>query len=198
MPEKIEVLDDEPAARARATLSAWAREHHTHLLAGFALIHVDHRSNRAWLFDDGGGLKADYAKRHLVPLVERQFRPGENDEVVAIHGRRVGVVICKDMDFPRLAGRYRRAGAESVIVQAWDFDIDAVFHARMAVLRGIEQGFTVIRAARQGLLTVSDLFGRIVCDWAFRAASATIPQREVVRSASFSFARDPERIPVRP
>lgn len=164
LPEKIEVLDEQAAARARATLSAWARDHRTHLLAGFALTEPDHRSNRAWLFDNCGGLKADYAKRHLVPLVERQFRPGERDAVVAIQGRSMGIAICKDMDFPRLAARYRRAGAEAVLVPAWDFDVDAVFHARMAVLRGIEQGFTVIRAARRGLLTISDPFGRIAAE----------------------------------
>jgi hypothetical protein len=34
-----------------------------------------------------------------------------------------------------------------------------VFNSRMAVLRGVEQGFSVIRAANQGLLTVSDPYG---------------------------------------
>jgi apolipoprotein N-acyltransferase len=32
----------------------------------------------------------------------------------------------------------------------------------MAILRGVESGFTVVRSARLGLLTVSDRYGRIV------------------------------------
>ncbi len=34
----------------------------------------------------------------------------------------------------------------------------------MAVLRGVESGFTVVRAAKQGLLTVSDDRGRILAE----------------------------------
>jgi apolipoprotein N-acyltransferase len=47
---------------------------------------------------------------------------------------------------------------------AWDFVSDGEYHARMAVLRGIEQGFSVIRTANQGRLTVSDPYGRIVAE----------------------------------
>ena len=60
------------------------------------------------------------------------------------------------MGFPRLAARYGRAGVEAMLSPAWDFVSDGEDHARMAVLRGIEQGFSVIRTASQGRLTVSD------------------------------------------
>ena len=49
-----------------------------------------------------------------------------------------------------------------MLVPAYDFDRDASLHASMAVLRGVEGGFSVVRAARHGLLTVSDRYGRIV------------------------------------
>lgn len=164
LPEKIEILDAASAERMRGRLSAWAREHRTYLLAGFAIVNPDYRDNRAWLFDPTGDLKVDYAKRHLVPLVETRFRPGDNDAVITHAGRTLGVAICKDMDFPRLARRYGRAGVQVMLIPAWDFDVDGVFHSRMAVLRGVEQGFSVIRAANQGVLTVSDPYGRIVAE----------------------------------
>jgi apolipoprotein N-acyltransferase len=164
LPEKIEILNESAAARARATLSAWSRQHQTHLLIGVAIVTSDHSENRAWLFDNDGNLRIDYSKRHLVPLLEMRFRPGDRDAVITLDRRSLGVAICKDMDFPRLARRYGRAGIQAMLIPAWDFDVDGIYHARMSVLRGVEQGFGVIRAANQGMLTVSDPYGRIVAE----------------------------------
>jgi apolipoprotein N-acyltransferase len=164
LPEKIEILDEAAAARARATLSVWARQHQTHVLIGFAIVTPDYRENRAWLFDDNGNLRVDYSKRHLVPFIEARFRPGDRDAVISLDGRSLGVAICKDMDFPQLARRYGRAGIHAMLIPAWDFDVDGIYHSRMAVLRGVEQGFSVIRSANQGVLTVSDPYGRIVAE----------------------------------
>ena len=41
----------------------------------------------------------------------------------------------------------------------------------MAVLRGVESGFTIVRAAKQGLLTISDNRGRILA----QQDAATVP-----------------------
>jgi apolipoprotein N-acyltransferase len=49
-----------------------------------------------------------------------------------------------------------------VLVPAWDFTLDGWLHDRMAVMRGVESGFTVVRAAKQALLTVSHDRGRIL------------------------------------
>ncbi len=106
----------------------------------------------------------EYAKQHLVPLVEMRFRAGDRDAIVELDGHRFGIAICKDMGFPRLAARYGRAGVEAMLSPAWDFVSDGEYHARMAVLRGIEQGFSVIRTANQGRLTVSDPYGQIVAE----------------------------------
>jgi apolipoprotein N-acyltransferase len=70
--------------------------------------------------------------------------------------------ICKDMDFPGLSREYGRKGAGLLLVPAWDFTLDGWLHGRMAVMRGVENGFTIVRSAKQGLLTVSDDRGRIL------------------------------------
>jgi apolipoprotein N-acyltransferase len=49
-------------------------------------------------------------------------------------------------------------------VPAWDFDRDAYLHGRMALVRSVENGFSLARAASQGLLTLSDAHGRIVAE----------------------------------
>jgi apolipoprotein N-acyltransferase len=124
----------------------------------------EYRDNVAWLFDRNGELVAQYSKQHLVPILEMRYRPGEQDVVVDLDGRRFGIAICKDMGFPALARRYGREGIDAMLTPAWDFVTDAEYHARMAVLRGIEQGFSVIRTAKEGVLTVSDPYGRIVAE----------------------------------
>jgi apolipoprotein N-acyltransferase len=133
-------------------------------VAGIGIVKADHRDNIAWLFDRNGDLVIEYSKQHLVPLVEMRFRPGNRDAIVEMDGHRFGVAICKDLGFPRLARRYGRAGIEAMLTPAWDFAVDGEYHARMAVLRGIEQGFSVIRTANQGRLSVSDPYGRIVAE----------------------------------
>jgi apolipoprotein N-acyltransferase len=87
----------------------------THLLAGFAIVGPDYRDNRAWLFDEDGALTVDYAKRHLIPFAEIRFRPGDRDAVITLDGRTLGVAICKDMDFLRLARRYGHPGAQAML-----------------------------------------------------------------------------------
>jgi apolipoprotein N-acyltransferase len=47
-------------------------------------------------------------------------------------------------------------------VPAWDFEEDAYGHARVAIMRGIENGVAVARSARRGLLTLTDPYGRLV------------------------------------
>jgi apolipoprotein N-acyltransferase len=73
-----------------------------------------------------------------------------------------GMQICKDMDFPALSRQYGAKGAGLLLVPAWDFTLDGWLHGRMAVMRGVESGFTIARAAKQGVLTVSDNRGRIL------------------------------------
>src|SRR5260221_243302 len=49
-----------------------------------------------------------------------------------------------------------------IAVPAWDFGRDRWWHARLAILRGVEDGFALARAAKDGLLTLSDAQGRVV------------------------------------
>jgi apolipoprotein N-acyltransferase len=67
------------------------------------------------------------------------------------------------MDYPRML----RADSASLhptllLVPAWDFDKDRWWHARLAIMRGVEDGFALARAAKDGLLTLSDAEGRVV------------------------------------
>lgn len=50
------------------------------------------------------------------------------------------------------------------MVPAWDFVVDNAWHGHIAVMRGVEDGFSLVRSAKNGFLTVSDWRGRIVAE----------------------------------
>jgi apolipoprotein N-acyltransferase len=108
-----------------------------------------------------------YAKQHLITGFEPLI-PG-HDPGLLENGK--AVEICKDMDYPTtVRNDARRGGVSVMFVPAWDFVRDRATHASMAILRGVENGFAVVRPARQGLMTVSDAQGRIVAQAASRSA----------------------------
>jgi apolipoprotein N-acyltransferase len=161
-PEKIAPLDPPGVERVRKLLGDAAHAAGVYLLAGVTVIGTDHLENRAWLFAPSGELSADYSKQHLVPGFESRFKPGDENIAVSILGTRFGIAICKDMDFAQLGRAYSRLGVSAMLVPGYDFDADAWSHASLAVLRGVEGGFSVIRPGRHGLLLVSDRYGRII------------------------------------
>ncbi len=75
-----------------------------------------------------------------------------------------GVAICKDMDFPGLSRWYGSAGTGLLLVPAWDFVDDGWLRGRMAIMRGVESGFSIARAPKEGLPTVSDDRGRVLAE----------------------------------
>jgi apolipoprotein N-acyltransferase len=100
----------------------------------------------------------------LVPGWEEGYGQGSGVGEFAAGGTTWGLLICKDLDFSAFVRELGRRDRRLVAAPAWDFVRDARLHARMAILRGVESGFTLVRTAQQGLLTVSDAYGRIVAE----------------------------------
>jgi apolipoprotein N-acyltransferase len=103
-----------------------------------------------------------YNKHHMLPPFESQFAPDTKRTVLDVPSGKWGVEICKDMDFPRLSRDYSRDGIGLLIVSASDFVADGWLHGRMAVLRGVEGGFSVARSANLGILTATDDRGHVL------------------------------------
>jgi apolipoprotein N-acyltransferase len=119
--------------------------------------------NRALVASATGGI-AWYDKHHLVPGFEDDTSPGRRLLVFDRNGQKAGIAICKDMHFPSFGLRYARRGVDLMIVPANDFVVDRWMAARMTTLRGVEGGYSVVRTARQGLLSVSDQYGRMLAE----------------------------------
>lgn len=113
-----------------------------------------------------------YAKQHLIPGLESQYQAGT--DYIMLPGTSTGLAICKDMDFQDIGRAYAARGATLLLVPAWDFGVDGWFHSRMAIMRGVESGFAIARAARGGRLTLSDDRGRVVAEAADDAGDALL------------------------
>jgi apolipoprotein N-acyltransferase len=111
-----------------------------------------------------------YDKHHLLPPFESALQPGTALTLMPEPAEAWGVAICKDMDFTPLSRRYGNAGAGLMLVPAWDFVLDASWHGHIALMRGVENGFSIARAAKNGFLTVSDDRGRILAETASNSA----------------------------
>lgn len=121
-----------------------------------------------------------YAKHHLLPPFEDKFRPGTARVIWPASTGTWGVAICKDMDFTPLSRHYGQDGAGLMLVPGWDFNIDRAWHGHIAIMRAVEDGFSLVRAAKNGYLTVTDNRGRILAESRSDAAdfvtlTATVP-----------------------
>ncbi|MBL8547315.1 MAG: hypothetical protein JNL81_12690 [Hyphomonadaceae bacterium] len=160
LPEKIAHLAPGDRAAAIEQLAEIARRRNILLIAGADDESEEHRFNRAFVFTPDGW--ESYDKRHMIPGLESAFVLGDGPYMFEFDGVRYGVAICKDMDFPALGREY--AGVAIMLVPAWDFTTDAWLHGRMAMLRGVENGYAIVRSARNGALTVSDRYGDVTYD----------------------------------
>ncbi|MBX0288888.1 carbon-nitrogen hydrolase family protein [Hymenobacter sp. HSC-4F20] len=161
LPEKLAVLPPAQARQWQQQFGALAARHHVWLEVGVGTDDGQQRRNLLWLFTPAGQLSASYQKHYLAPP-EREFSAGRAYDVRLIKGQPYGLAICKDMHFAALGRAYGLRRAAVLLVPAWDFTLDGWLASRMTATRGVENGYTVVRAAREGWLTVSDAYGRVL------------------------------------
>ncbi len=155
LPEACVTLRPEWSADVRASFAGVASRNRVLLVVGFDEYLADgtHR-NVAEVISRSGTYIDRYIKQRHLP--GQDYQTGK--ETLVLPGG-IGVSICKDMDFPSLGRRYSLAGTGLMLVPAWDFGRDARLHAQMAWLRGVEGGYSVVRCAEDGLLSVTDSKG---------------------------------------
>jgi apolipoprotein N-acyltransferase len=161
LPELTFVLDDSDIGEQMKPFARAAGDAGVDLVVGAAR---PGRANIAVVVPADAKPPMQYHKQHLVPGVEDEFQPGRQPLLITVDGQVLGVLICKDLDFPALVRSYRRRGARLLLAPAWDFGGDGWLHSRMAVLRGVESGVPIARVARDGRATFSDQLGNIIAD----------------------------------
>jgi apolipoprotein N-acyltransferase len=170
MPEKLGVTLENKTAATDAMLQSVTAQTGATIVAGVVHVDAPMKYNEARIYVAGSTVQR-YDKEHMLPPFESNLKPGTTLTVLPRSQEKWGVAICKDMDFASPARLYGRAGVGLMLVPGWDFVVDGSWHGHIAVMRGVEDGFSIARAAKNGFLTVSDDRGRIVGEVSSSSAS---------------------------
>lgn len=160
-PEKILHLRAKQKDSLVTLFQAVASATRSTIIGGMAVLKDSSRLNLVEFIPPTGPVQ-EYQKRFHVKGFEGDFEPGNKVGKLSGTPFKAAMAICKDMDFPGWLRGF--SDADLLFVPAWDFRVDGWLHSRMAVLRGVENGFTIVRAGRQGRLTISDYRGKIVAE----------------------------------
>ncbi len=145
--------DEYPAFLEKA--AAFALEHQVWFMPAMVVLHYGQtwNDNLAVLFKPDGSMAWRYEKTiswypsksdGKVPMVETPYG-------------RLASVICFDMDYPKLVRQAR--DADILLVPAFDTRKIDDYHTRVAFLRGIENGFSVVRQSNEGTAISADWRG---------------------------------------
>ena len=203
LPEHSGPVTDASEHATDAKFEQLAQEAHAFIAVGVDRIMPKVAWNQERLYAPDGTLLATYDKHHLLPHWEDRFTSAtertslsvpygamcagpdaassRHAAVSALSGK-WGLEICKDMDFPLLSRQYARDGVALMVVPAWDFTVDGWLHGRMAIMRGVEGGFSIARSAKKSILYATDDRGRVIAERdtafaPFATVIATVPVR---------------------
>jgi apolipoprotein N-acyltransferase len=100
------------------------------------------------------------------PVEYRKWHNGESRNTASgtrpAHTGGFGLMVCMDVNFADPSRTYGAAGTGLVLVPASDEDADGWVHSRTALLRGVENGFSVAWSATRGTPMLADAHGRVL------------------------------------
>ncbi len=160
LPEKFMQITEHTYGKIIPLFQQSAKDNQVTLILGIARVRQK-TLNTAIVIDPKGKIVGVHNKHHLLAGLESQFTPGKyffNRQ----HQFKWGIAICKDMDFLPVGRHYGKTNTQLLFVPALDFNVDAWYHARSAIMRGIENGFAIARSAAHGYLSITDQMGRVI------------------------------------
>jgi apolipoprotein N-acyltransferase len=163
IPEKVAVVLDSYLPEVDSLFQSTSAKSGATIVVGVIHPTAGAKWNEARVYFPNGQVKT-YEKHHMIPSFESRLTAGTKRTSWPDISGLWGVTICKDMDFPQLSREYGNDGTGLLLVPAWDFDADGWLHGRMAILRGVESGFSIARASKQGILTFTDDAGRVLAE----------------------------------
>jgi len=157
----IVLQEDEASLIERAR--TLAQEERVYLLLGLVTLPEEFPESMAnnqaiWITPDGD-VKWRYLKGRPVPGEAIVAGDGVIPHDQTVFGA-IASVICFDMDHPVYIRQAGRSGTDVMLVPSNDWPDIVPFHTYMALFRGIENGFSIVRAAGHGLSAAFDYQGR--------------------------------------
>ena len=180
----IVLQEDEASLIGKAR--ALAQEEKVYLLLGLVTLPEMYPEARAinqavWITPDGD-VKWRYLKGRPVPGEGIVAGDGVIPQDQTVFGA-IASVICFDMDHPVYLRQAGRSGTDVMLVPANDWRDIVPFHTYMASFRGIEYGFSIVRATGNGLSAAFDYQGRTLATANFvttkQAMVSHVPTRGV-------------------
>jgi apolipoprotein N-acyltransferase len=162
------LINEESEQRLREEYQRIAKEHNVYLSIAYAYYaKVGKGENKHLLIDDDGQIRLDYSKRYVSGLAELDlgeagiYRKGPEilQSVDTPYGR-IAVSICRDMEFPNYMRQAGKDGVDIMLSPAYEWPKGLVIHS--VYMRGIENGFSLVRPTYNGITLAQDFNGRIL------------------------------------
>lgn len=184
LPEKLGTIVGPRTTSTDAIFQSLADKTGATIVVGLVDVALPVEYNQARVYAPEAPISL-YNKQHMLPPMESMFTPGTTLTLLQRPSGTWGVAICKDMDFSAPSRLYGEAGVGLMLVPGWDFNIDRGWHGHIAIMRGVDSGFSIAHAAKNGYLTVSDNRGRILA----QTQSDSAPFATLLAEAPVAHAR---------
>ena len=122
--------------------------------------------NKMIVIDTNGSKQLVYVKTHAAPPEPIIQGDGQIPILKTRYGR-IAPAICFDAEFPNFIRQAGKNKVDIMFLPANDWkEIDPI-HSHMAIMRAIENGFTLVHPAGQGLSVAADNRGRVIASMDF-------------------------------
>jgi len=143
-----------------------AREEGVYLFMGMGVLHPNSQpplENKVIAITPAGEIAWEYLKARPIVGSEAPFLPPGHNKLPTLSTPfgRIGLVICHDLDFADFVAQAGRKEVELLLVPSADWPLIADLHAKMGVMRAVENGFWLLRPAHDGLSVIASPQGQV-------------------------------------
>jgi apolipoprotein N-acyltransferase len=157
LPEAAFAVDRTSRAQLVEPFTGVARAKHLDVVTGVLDTTPEGRFNAALAVPPAG-----------EPVEYRKWHNGDAKNLTSgtelAHLAGIGLMVCMDVNFADPSRGYGEAGTGLVLVPASDEDVDGWQHSRTALIRGVENGFSVAWSAARGTPMLADAHGRVLAE----------------------------------
>jgi len=144
-----------------------AREEGIYLFMGLGVLHPGRQrplENKVVAITPSGEIAWQYRKARPIVGSEAPFLPPGHNDLATLDTPfgRIGLVICHDLDFPDFVAQAGRKEVELMLVPSADWLVIADLHAKMGIMRAVENGFSLLRPAHDGLSVIASPQGHVI------------------------------------
>jgi apolipoprotein N-acyltransferase len=160
-----------------------AKENNVYVAMNYGYYVKDGKgANQLLLIDDTGNTLLTYDKKYLLGIGDTYetgvFKKGPEivQSVDTPYGR-IGLSICREIDMAKYMVQAGRQNVDIMISPAYEWPVNLVIN--YGYMRGIENGFSVVRATYNGISFASDFNGNVLATMDFDPAEGGIMYADV-------------------